>query len=83
MLQSRGGIGSACEAGTDYWHVRHGKSSPIAGLAALGCKAVDTDDGWCEPQPDGRQRWREDAIQELLATEDTSVLFVADVKRTR
>jgi hypothetical protein len=22
-----------------------------------------TDDGWCELQPDGRQRWREDAIQ--------------------
>ena len=54
-----------------------GKSSLIASLAALGYKAVDTDDGWCEPQPDGRQRWREDAIQELLATEDTGVLFVA------
>jgi dephospho-CoA kinase len=54
-----------------------GKSSLIASLTALGYKAVDTDDGWCEPQPDGRQRWREDAIQELLATEDTGVLFVA------
>jgi dephospho-CoA kinase len=54
-----------------------GKSSLIASLSALGYKAVDTDDGWCEPQPDGRQRWREDAIQELLATEDTGVLFVA------
>jgi dephospho-CoA kinase len=54
-----------------------GKSSLIANLAALGYKAVDTDDGWCEPQPDGRQRWREDAIQELLATEDTGMLFVA------
>jgi shikimate kinase len=54
-----------------------GKSSLIAALAALGYKAVDTDDGWCEPQPDGRQRWREDAVQELLATEDTSMLFVA------
>lgn len=54
-----------------------GKSSLIASLTALGYKAVDTDDGWCEPRPDGRQRWREDAIQELLATEDTGVLFVA------
>ncbi len=54
-----------------------GKSSLIAELAALGYNAVDTDAGWCEPQPDGRQRWREDAIQALLATEDTDVLFVA------
>jgi shikimate kinase len=54
-----------------------GKSSVIEGLAARGYKAVDTDDGWCEPLPDGRQRWREDAIEQLLATEDTGVLFVA------
>jgi broad-specificity NMP kinase len=54
-----------------------GKSSAIAALAALGYKAVDTDDGWCEPQPDGRQQWREDAIQALLDAEDTDVLFVA------
>ena len=54
-----------------------GKSSLIAELTALGYKAVDTDAGWCELQPDGRQRWREDAIQALLATEDTDVLFVA------
>lgn len=54
-----------------------GKSTVIAELAAQGFKAVDTDDGWCEPQPDGRQRWREDVIQALLATEDTSVLFIA------
>ena len=53
-----------------------GKSSLIAELAVLGYKAVDTDAGWCEPQPDGRQLWREDAIQALLATEDTDVLFV-------
>lgn len=54
-----------------------GKSSLVAELAALGYKAIDTDAGWCEPQSDGRQRWREDAIQALLATEDTSILFVA------
>jgi dephospho-CoA kinase len=54
-----------------------GKSSVIDALAALGYKAVDTDDGWAEPLPDGRQMWREDAIGELLATEDAEVLFVA------
>jgi dephospho-CoA kinase len=54
-----------------------GKSSVVRELAARGYKAVDTDDGWCEPLPDGRQRWREDAIQALLATEDTDVLFIA------
>jgi dephospho-CoA kinase len=54
-----------------------GKSSVVRELTARGFKAVDTDDGWSEPLPDGRQRWREDAIQALLATEDTDVLFVA------
>jgi hypothetical protein len=54
-----------------------GKSSVIQALAARGYKAVDTDDGWCEPLPDGRQRWREDAIGQLLDTEDAGVLFVA------
>jgi dephospho-CoA kinase len=54
-----------------------GKSSVIGALAARGYKAVDTDDGWCEPLPDGRQRWREDAIEQLLAIEDADVLFVA------
>jgi len=54
-----------------------GKSSVVRELATRGFKAVDTDDGWCEPTPDGRQRWREDAIRALLATEDTGVLFVA------
>ncbi|MDQ3274909.1 MAG: AAA family ATPase [Actinomycetota bacterium] len=54
-----------------------GKSSIVRELAARGYKAVDTDDGWCETQPDGRQMWREDAIQALLTTEDADVLFVA------
>lgn len=54
-----------------------GKSSLIGELAALGYKAIDTDDGWCEPLPDGRQRWREDAIAALLDTEDADVLFIA------
>ena len=54
-----------------------GKSSVIGELAALGYKAIDTDDGWCEPAPEGRQRWREDAIAALLDTEDADVLFIA------
>ena len=54
-----------------------GKSSVIRELVARGYKAIDTDDGYCEPQPDGRQMWREDAIQALLTTEDAEVLFVA------
>jgi dephospho-CoA kinase len=54
-----------------------GKSSVVRELAARGYKAVDTDDGWCEPLPDGRQRWREDALEALLDTEDAAVLFVA------
>lgn len=54
-----------------------GKSSVVHELVARGYKAVDTDDGWSEPQPDGRQVWREDAIQTLLATDDAEVLFVA------
>ena len=54
-----------------------GKSSVVRELVARGYKAVDTDYGWSEPLPDGRQQWREDAIQELLTTEDADVLFVA------
>jgi len=54
-----------------------GKSSVVQALAARGYKAVDTDDGWSEPLPDGRQQWREDAIDRLLETEDADVLFVA------
>jgi dephospho-CoA kinase len=54
-----------------------GKSSVVRALSERGYKAVDTDDGWSEPLPDGRQRWREEAISELLATEDADVLFVA------
>jgi len=54
-----------------------GKSSVVGELAALGYKAIDTDDGWCEPLPDGRQRWREDAIAALLDVEDADVVFVA------
>ena len=34
-----------------------GKPSVIRELAALGYKAIDTDDGWCEHPPGGQQRW--------------------------
>jgi dephospho-CoA kinase len=54
-----------------------GKSSIVDELRGGGYKAVDNDNGFCEVQPDGRQRWREDAIDALLATEDADVLFVA------
>jgi dephospho-CoA kinase len=54
-----------------------GKSSVVRALAARGYKAVDTDDGCSEPLPDGRQQWREDAIDRLLDAEDADVLFVA------
>ena len=54
-----------------------GKSSVVHNLVARGYKAVDTDDGLSQAQPDGRQLWREDAIRTLLATEDAEVLFVA------
>jgi dephospho-CoA kinase len=54
-----------------------GKSSVVRELTARGYKAVDTDDGWCEPLPDGRQQWREEAVERLLDTEDADILFVA------
>jgi len=54
-----------------------GKSSVVAELRARGFRAVDTDEGWSEPLPDGRQRWREFEIRELLDTDDAEVLFVA------
>jgi len=54
-----------------------GKSSVVRALIASGFKAVDTDDGWCEPLPDGRQQWRVEAVAALLANEDADVLFIA------
>ena len=54
-----------------------GKSSVVRELTARGYKAVDTDDGWCEPLPDGRQQRREDAVERLLDIEDADILFVA------
>jgi hypothetical protein len=51
-----------------------GKSIVVRELAARGFKAVDTNHGWSEPVPGGRQRCREDVIQALLATEETGWL---------
>jgi GNAT superfamily N-acetyltransferase/dephospho-CoA kinase len=54
-----------------------GRSTIVRELVARGYKAIDADDGWTEPLPDGSQRWREDAIGELLDAEDAEVLFLA------
>ncbi len=54
-----------------------GKSTLTRALSARGYKAIDADDGWVEALPDGTQRWREDAIERLLGTEDAEVLFLA------
>jgi dephospho-CoA kinase len=54
-----------------------GKSTVTHALRELGFKAVDADDGLTEPTSDGRQRWREAAVQELLDREDAPVLFFA------
>ena len=54
-----------------------GKSAVVRALAARGYKAIDTDDGWCQLLPDGRQMWREEAIEALLGTEDADILFIA------
>jgi hypothetical protein len=54
-----------------------GKSSVVRVLGARGYEAIDTDDGRCDPLPDGRQMWREVAIQLLLNTQGADVPFVA------
>lgn len=54
-----------------------GKTTVTRRLVTLGHKAVDLDDGWCAPQPDGRLLWRVDAVSALLAQEDAETLFVA------
>ncbi|WP_024288038.1 AAA family ATPase [Cellulomonas sp. KRMCY2] len=54
-----------------------GKSSVVRELVARGHDAVDTDDGWCEPVPGGRQQWRIAAVRELLTGSHADLLFVA------
>lgn len=53
-----------------------GKSSVVRALTTRGHRAVDTDDGFCVPTPDGRQRWDEPAIQRLLDSVGAAPLFV-------
>lgn len=43
-----------------------GKSTVVAALVARGIPAVDTDDGWCVPQPDGTLRWDNARLGGLL-----------------
>jgi dephospho-CoA kinase len=54
-----------------------GKSSVVTELVARGFRAIDTDDGWSEPTADGRQRWREDAVEQVLRTAGDEPLFLA------
>ena len=68
-----------------------GKSTVVTELSARGYKAVDADcdafSEWAEVRgdsspgtpvkPDRDWLWREDRIQDLLATEDTEVLFLS------
>jgi shikimate kinase len=55
-----------------------GKSTVAAELARLGYHAIDADyDGWSEHAPDGDWVWCEDRIQDLLATDESDVLFVS------
>ena len=54
-----------------------GKSTVTRRLARHGYKAVDADDGLTEALPDGTQRWREQAVQDLLSVEDAPILFLA------
>ena len=54
-----------------------GKSSVVQELIARGYKAVDTDYGGGGADLTPYYPWREDAIQQLLATEDADVLFLA------
>ncbi len=54
-----------------------GKSAVVRALVARGYKAIDTDDGWCQLLPGGRQWWRDVAIQALLAGDDADIRVVA------
>lgn len=56
-----------------------GKSSVIQQLESLEYRAIDFDEaGWSEYASDGEWIWREDRVQELLASvTDDEVLFVS------
>jgi hypothetical protein len=48
-----------------------GKSAVVRTLVARGYKVIDTDEGWCQLLPHGRQIWLEDAIE----AEDRAIWF--------
>jgi shikimate kinase len=52
-----------------------GKSTVAAELRARGHRAVDVDDGYVVPTPDGRQQWDEPRIEALL-DEPVETVFV-------
>jgi dephospho-CoA kinase len=55
-----------------------GKSTLIHALRARGYKSIDMDEpGWSEHRADGDWVWREDRVEELLAVEDSEVLFIS------
>ena len=55
-----------------------GKSTLIQELGARGYKSIDMDEpGWSEFSADGDWIWREDRVAELLAVEDSEVLFIS------
>jgi broad-specificity NMP kinase len=63
-----------------------GKTALCRELAARGYSAVDTDDDWpqwvtlaedSEPEEPPDWIWREDLMQQLLASDDTDLLFVS------
>jgi adenylate kinase family enzyme len=54
-----------------------GKSTITQELVRRGYRAIDADDGWTLPQPDGTLRWDSAAITHLLDTDEGDVLFFA------
>lgn len=54
-----------------------GKSTIIRELVERGFRAVDADDGWVVPMPDGTQRWDVPAVTRLLDEGAEPALFFA------
>lgn len=60
-----------------------GKSTLVTGLRERGYRAIDTDEGYCEPLPDGRQQWRLAAVRAVLDDERWPILFVAGCEQNQ
>jgi dephospho-CoA kinase len=54
-----------------------GKSTLVEHVRAHGWTAVDLDDGYVRPLPDGRQLWDESRVTQLLDSHREGVLLVA------